>query len=391
MKNKKILISCAGIAGLTLAYWLEKFGFEPTLIEIGDHLRNEGYMIDFFGSGYDVAEKMGILPTLQERDYFVEGLSFVNKKGETVAKMNIRKLRKLLMDRAFAFMRGDLEDTLYKKIEGKVPILFQTTITTITQNSNGVEVTFNNGRTEKFDLLVGADGARSNVRQIVFHNEKAFNHYLGYYTGAFIIENSFSYNANFYSYVEPGLQASIYAIRNNKLATFFVYKSEDKGWINPKLRKKSLMDTYKNVGWIIPELFDALPEDAPVFLDSLTQIKMKTWSKDRVTLIGDACDCVTLIAGQGSSLAMAGAYVLATELKKFGGDHTQAFAQYEKRLKPEVEKIQKMAEGLTGSFVPNTKLGIWFRNQFVKMMFWPGIRSFVLKQFHVSNIFSEKK
>jgi len=126
--NTNILISGAGIAGLTLAYWLQKFKFNPTLIEKRHDLQDEGFMIDFYGSGFDVAEKMGILNRLQTKHYRVSDLKFVNSQGKIQATLSIEKFRRMLEFRHFNFMRGDLEAVLYETIKNTVPIQFNTSI-----------------------------------------------------------------------------------------------------------------------------------------------------------------------------------------------------------------------------------------------------------------------
>lgn len=384
MENKNILISGAGIAGTTLAFWLKKFGFNPTIIEIAPKLREGGYAIDFMGAGYDVAEKMGIIPLLEKADINVSKVGFVDTNNNEKGSMNYAKIKKLMNNRAFTLLRSDLTKVIYENLNNEVEIIFGDTIEKVEQTKENIIVTFRSGKSRSFDLLVGADGLHSVVRNLTFGSEEQFEKYYGYYTSSFTLENYSPKNRAFLMCNVPGKQAAVYAYSDKKTATFFVFASPDKlkyDHHDVNKQKQILKDEFMNMGWRCPEILSRIDSSPDFYFDSISQIKMDNWSKGRVTLVGDACDCPSLLSGKGSTLAMTGAYILAGELKQANGNYEIAFKNYEDLFKPFISKKQKSAQGFAKSFVPKSNFGIWVRNQALKLMSLSFISKLYLNQF----------
>ncbi|HVZ95233.1 MAG TPA: FAD-dependent monooxygenase [Chitinophagaceae bacterium] len=384
MENKNILISGAGIAGTTLAFWLKKFGFNPTIIEISPTLREGGYAIDFMGAGYDVAEKMGIIPLLEKADINVSKVGFVDTNNNEKGSMNYAKIKKLMNNRAFTLLRSDLAKVIYENLNNEVEIIFGDAIEKIEQTKENIIVTFRSGKSRSFDLLVGADGLHSVVRNLTFGSEEQFEKYYGYYTSSFTLENYSPKDRAFLMCNVPGKQAAVYAYSDEKTATFFVFVSSDKlkyDHHDVNRQKQILKDEFMNMGWKCPEILSRIDSSPDFYFDSISQIKMDNWSKGRVTLVGDACYCPSLLSGKGSTLAMTGAYILAGELKQANGNYEIAFTQYENIFKPFIDKKQKSAQGFAKSFIPKSNFGIWVRNQALKLMSLSFISKLYLNQF----------
>lgn len=384
MENKNILISGAGIAGTTLAFWLKKYGFNPTIIEISPKLRAGGYAIDFMGAGYDVAEKMGIIPSLEKADINVSKVGFVDTKNNEKGSMNYAKIKRLMNNRAFTLLRGDLAKVIYEHLNNEVEIIFGDTIDKIEQTKENIIVTFRSGKIRSFDLLVGADGLHSVVRNLTFGSEEQFEKYYGYYTSSFTLENYSSKDRAFLMCNVPGKQAAVYAYSDKKTATFFVFTSPDKlqyDHHDVNKQKQLLKEQFMNMGWKCPEILAGIDSSPDFYFDSISQIKMDNWSKGRITLVGDACDCPSLLSGKGSTLAMTGAYILAGELKQANGNYEIAFKNYEDLFKPFISKKQKSAQGFAKSFIPKSNFGIWVRNQALKLMSLSIISKLYLNQF----------
>jgi 2-polyprenyl-6-methoxyphenol hydroxylase-like FAD-dependent oxidoreductase len=189
LENQKILICGAGIAGPTMAYWLQQFGFEPTLIERAPALREGGYIIDFWGLGFDVAEKMGLLPALKNDGYEIDEVRLVNEQGKRIGGFGAHAFQSMLGERYLSILRSDLAKRIYESLGGRVKTTFGDSITAIEQDDDGVRVAFKHAAPERFDLVIGAGGLHSPVRKLVFGPEGRFEKYLGYYAASFRAEN----------------------------------------------------------------------------------------------------------------------------------------------------------------------------------------------------------
>jgi 2-polyprenyl-6-methoxyphenol hydroxylase-like FAD-dependent oxidoreductase len=223
----------------------------------------------------------------------------------------------------------------------------------------------------------------------MFGNEAQFEKYYGYYTSSFTIDN-FSYKDRAFSmYNVPYKQVAIYSYSENKTFTFFIFTSPEKlSYEHHDIAKqKQILKTeFMNSGWKCPELLSRIDSTRDFYFDSISQIKMESWSKGRVTLVGDACDCPSLLSGKGSTLAMVGAYILAGELKQANGNFKTAFEQYQTIFKPFIDKKQKAAQAFAKSFVPKSNFGIWLRNFAFKMMSISTFSKLILNQFKDSEL-----
>lgn len=387
MKNTNILISGAGIAGITLAYWLKKWGFNPMVIEKAPSIPQGGYMIDFFGKGVDVAHKMGLKNVLEKVDAGIEEVQFVNKNNKKTGGFKTGKFRRILKKPMYNLRRSELINILYNLSKPEIEIVFSETITALHEHEAGVEVQFASGTSKNFDLVIGADGIHSKVRSLVFGPEEQFEKYFGYHACSYSVPNFIDTNSGYLSYTIPGKQVAVYPGKDNMLTTFFVFKKDKKFESrDPEFQKKYLKEIYADMKWFTPSLLEKLDDTEDFYFDSVSQIKMSNWSKGRISLAGDACDCPSLLSGQGSTLAMVGAYVLAGELKIAHGNYREAFKRYEEIFKPLINNKQKLAEDFSESFVPRNHLQLWIRNTFTNLMFVPLVSKWLANKFMVDHI-----
>jgi 2-polyprenyl-6-methoxyphenol hydroxylase-like FAD-dependent oxidoreductase len=371
----KVLISGAGIAGPTLAFWLRKYGFAPTLVESAPALRTSGYVIDFWGLGYDIAEKMGLLPDIARIGYHVQEVRIVDDRGRRLSGFAAQVFRGLTNGRYITLGRSDLSKLIYDWISGSCEIIFGDSITGLREAEGEVHVEFEHGAERRFDLVVGADGLHSRVRKLVFGPQDRYEKDLGYRVAAFETAGYRPRDELVYIiHSAPGRQVGRFTLRNDRTLFLFIFRGRGEPEAHGVGEQKAILRRiFAGDGWEIPQILAALDTCNELYFDRVSQIHMDAWSQGRVALVGDAGFCVSLLAGQGSALAMTAAYVLAGELATSQDRPQEAFRRYEGRLRPFIQAKQQAAERFAAAFVPRTRPGVFFRNQVVKAFRIPAI------------------
>jgi 2-polyprenyl-6-methoxyphenol hydroxylase-like FAD-dependent oxidoreductase len=384
----RVLISGAGIAGPTLAYWLTHYGFQPTLVEQAPQLRTGGYMIDFWGLGFEIADRMELLPYLRSKGYAVREVRVVNEAGKRVAGFSTQAFARITRNRYLSLPRGDLAASIYHKVERNVEAIFGDSVTHLEQTQDHVRVRFEHGRPREFDLVVGADGLHSRVRELAFGPQSRFEKYLGYKVAAFDVTGYAPRDELVYvMYTEVGQQAARFAMRDDRTMFLFIFVDDDPkaGFpANSSKPKDLLRERFGHSGWECARILESLDDATSLYFDRVSQIQMDVhkglWTHGRVALVGDAAFCVSFLAGQGSALAMAASYILAGELYKAGGDHVRAFARYQKVFAPLVGMKQKSALRFAGFFAPKSAGALFLRNQMIKWFEVPLVADIAFSQ-----------
>jgi 2-polyprenyl-6-methoxyphenol hydroxylase-like FAD-dependent oxidoreductase len=378
----RIAINGVGIAGPTLAYWLRESGHEVLLIEKSPQLRSGGYVIDFWGVGYDIAEKMGLLPRIRALGYQVKEVRFVDRHGRKSGGFSVDILGRLTHGRFTSLRRSDLAATIYCALDDKVETIFGDSVARIEDEGNGVRVSFEHAAPRAVDLVIGADGLHSRVRQLAFGPEAGFEVSLGYHVAAFEVEGYRPRDELVYvSHGIPGRQISRFAMHHDKTLFLFVFRDEYLTGERPASEpayKAVLTGVFADVGWEGPQILAAMEHGNGVYFDRVSQIHMDRWTQGRTALIGDAAACVSLLAGEGTGLAMAEAYVLAGELRHGGDDHVAAFARYQERMMPFLKRKQASAATFAASFAPKSAFGITFRNVVTRLLRIPFMADFFI-------------
>jgi 2-polyprenyl-6-methoxyphenol hydroxylase-like FAD-dependent oxidoreductase len=378
----RIAISGAGVAGPAFAYWMRRGGHDVTLIESAPAFRTGGYVIDFWGLGYRIAEKMGIESELHEKGYRIESLRVVGADGRTRAELRVAGIRRATEGKYTSVARGDLAATIYRIVENDVETIYSDTITAIDERHDGVGVTFANAAPRDFDLVVGADGLHSKVRSLAFGSDAAHLRYLGCQVAACVVDGYRPREELAYeTYNVPGRSVGRFSLRDDRTLFLFIFRSERPDVpVGLEDGRARLRSEFADAGWECPQILEALAGVDELYFDSVSQVRLERWCTDRVALIGDAAACVSLLAGEGTGLAMVEAYVLAGELQRACGDFGQAFKAYETRLQSFIEDKQNRASSFVSFFVARTRPGIWLRNVGLQAMNIPIVGDLALNR-----------
>ena len=380
----RIAISGAGIAGPTLAYWLRRGGHDTTLIEKSPQLRTGGYVVDFWGLGYDIAERMGLCPQLEAAGYQVEDVRLVDRRGDRVGGFPTAGLRRALGGRFTSVPRGDLAALIHGAIDDDVETVFGDTITAVSQDDAGVRLELEHGGGREFDVLVGADGLHSPVRRLVFGPDSRFEHDLGYRVAAFEARGYRPRDELVYvSHGLPRRMVGRFTMRDDRTMFLLVFTADQVRGPEPAGIgdvKALLREVFADSGWESRQILMALDAADDVYYDRVCQIRMAKWYDGRVAVIGDAAAAVSLLAGEGTGLAMLEAYVLAGEIERAGAEFVTAFDRYQQSLRPFIAGKQRAAERFASSFAPRTAPGVWVRNQLSKLLSYPGVGDWMLRR-----------
>jgi 2-polyprenyl-6-methoxyphenol hydroxylase-like FAD-dependent oxidoreductase len=362
----RIAISGAGVAGSALGYWLDRIGHTPTIIEQAPQFRTGGYMIDFWGVGYQVAKRMGIEDGIRSAGYQIEWLRSVGARGEIKADVDVDVFRRMIGENFTSLPRGDLAAAIYATIDGKVETIFGDSIATVDERDDGVRLTFENSAPRDFELLIGADGLHSNVRRLAFGPDRDFERYLGCKVAACMVDGYRPRDDLVYvTYGSPGRQLARFALRDDRTMFLFIFRADHHN--TDATPKEQLRNEFSEVGWEAREFLTALDDVDDLYFDVVSQIRMDNWSRGRVLLIGDAAGCISLLGGEGTGLAITEAYVLAGELARVGADYRRAFETHQALLRPFITNKQAGAVRYIPFFATRTRLGLWVRNMGLRM------------------------
>ena len=379
----KVLIVGAGIAGPTLAYWLLQSGHEPTLVERAPELPRGGYLVDFWGAGFDVAERMGIVPELKRRGYVFTEARAVDRDGHRIASFDPSAVMGSTQ-RYLSIARSDLAAVIYGALQDRVELILDDTISALDDDGKRVHVTFESGGTRDFDLVVGADGLHSQVRRLAFGPDQAYEKYLDIVVSAFDVEGYLPRDELIaMMHAEVGFQAVRVSLRDDHTLFLLTVRHDRPVPEDDRAAQEALLRTrLADAGWETPAILDLMPQARTFYFDSVSQIRMPSWTRGRVALVGDAAACPSLLAGQGSALAMVEAYVLAAELTR-SNDHIEAFARYQERLGDFLRSKQHAAVGLGPAFAPKSRLQLLVRNTVMRLMGLPKVADLAMgKSFH---------
>jgi 2-polyprenyl-6-methoxyphenol hydroxylase-like FAD-dependent oxidoreductase len=373
VERPRVLISGASVAGPVLAYWLHRFGFHPTVIERTPEVRvgGGGHAVDLFGPAVEVMDWMGVLAEVERARTATEVIALVRGHGRAV-EVPAEMLSEGVSERHIEIMRGDLARILSDAARGKVEYVFDDSIATVRDDGSRLEVTFERGSPRTFDLLVGADGLHSITRRLAFGPETSFSRFLGGYLAVFTVPNHLHLENRMVGLTVPGRTAGLYPVGDRSRARAVLL------WRTPRpldydrhdldAQRWLVHHLYGDLGWEVPRLLRELDRAEDLYLDSISQVVMDGWTTGRVALVGDAGYSPGAAVGGGTSLAIIGAYVLASELARAGGDHVRGFAAYQQALAPVVRQSRKIGPSTIKLIIPESRGQIWLTASALRLL-----------------------
>ncbi|OMC17746.1 FAD-binding protein [Mycobacterium sp. SP-6446] len=339
-----ILVSGASVAGTTAAYWLAHHGYSVTVVERHPGLRPGGQAIDVRGPALSVLERMALRAAADHRRTRIRGASVVDRDGNELSQdTESTPTGGLIANPDIELLRDDLVELLYEATQLNTEYLFDDSIVALEDDGTSVAVTFERAAARSFDLVIGADGLHSNVRRLAFGPEEQFIERLGTHAAIFTVPNFLDLDYWQRWHYGDSTMVGLYSARDNSEARAMV------GFMDPDLRidyrdtEAQLVELERRMaddGWVRPQLLEYMRSAPDFYFDEMAQIKMDRWSKGRVALVGDAGYCCSPLSGQGTSVALLGAYVLAGELAAAGEDYELGFANYHKEFHDYVKRNQ---------------------------------------------------
>ena len=376
----RILIIGGGIAGLSAALRLRQLGLPATVVEAAPGPRGGGYMIDFLGLGVAAADRLGVTPQLERLHSPVARLVFVDETGGTRAAIGYPAMRRrMFAGRHYNLLRGDLEALLHRIADG-VGAQIQhgrgvTGVTPAQERRGPVVVRFADGAEEEWDVVLGADGLHSPVRASLLAADEWATRDLGHAVWAWIVAGSVPEvpAGDFTTLTAPGRMAAAYPAGPDRTATLFLVRSPRHGGEPAEQVPAVLHELFGDLDWRVPSLLATFPRAIDRYTDRTVQVHTDVWHRGRVGLVGDACWCVSLLAGQGASLAMAGGVAVAEELAATPDDVPAALERYRARLQPTVGRLAASGARTAAWFVPEERWRMAIRDLALRAGAWPGI------------------
>lgn len=362
--SRHAIIVGAGIAGLAAAWWLDRIGWSSTIVERAPDLRSGGYMLGLSGPGYETARRMGLLPALQQAAYRIHENVYRDRHGCELLRLRYGEFLQGLS--YLALLRTDLVRILREALPATASLRFGETECEVEETAAGVRVTLADGTVLPGDLLIGADGFRSGIRQRHFGPDSAFHEPLGYRFATYPLEDALGLGESFLSYAEPGQMAEYYGLRSGGLAALQIWRDSDDALVLPEERWPLLKRVAGASHPTVTQLIESCENSVTPQVDSLTMVAMPSWNRGRIVLLGDAAHCLTLISGQGAGMAMASAEMLSQELARRSID--AALAEHHRRLSPAIARLQQRSRHMARVFIPDGRLAFRLRNIVLRYM-----------------------
>lgn len=363
-KDKKVLISGASFAGLSTAYWMNKFGYKVTVVEIAKGLKKGGTPVNIMEKTIDIVKRMGLFEQIRLNKLNMETIAFMNS-DDVAERLDFIQKGQEQAEAEYEIERDVLLNILFDAVKDDVEFIFDNSIIFMKEEGNSVDVSFKAGPQKSFDLVFGCDGIHSVVRKLCFGEEAEFSHFLQTYFSITIVNKLLIRENTTQIYNEPGKMIMLNAYNNKTdiVLCFFSEKEIPYDYRNEEQQRNIILNHFDGTGWRTPELLEEVKSSKSFYFDKLCQMKMPSWTRGRIALVGDAGYCASPAAGRGGSLAIDGAAALADAFQKHQDNFELAFQEYNQQFRPFIEEVQAAAVSFgLEVLIPSTEEAIRKRN-----------------------------
>jgi 2-polyprenyl-6-methoxyphenol hydroxylase-like FAD-dependent oxidoreductase len=364
-QHGNVLVSGASFAGLAMAFWMNRLGYAVTVVEIGKGLKTGGTPVDIREGTVDIVKRMGLLERIQSSSLKPRPVAFLDAGGARIETMPSPARDAPDSNPEYEIERDTLLHMMFEEVKSNVEFIFDDSIARVDESPDEVAVTFKSGKQRSFSLLLGCDGNHSSVRRMCFGEESVYSYFLQNYFSITIVDKLLIEENTSQMYNVPGKVVMLNAY-NNKTDIIFCFYSEKKifySYRDQEEQRRIILQKFSGEGWRTHELLEELSGCRDFYFDMICQIRMPSWTKGRVALVGDAAYCASPAAGMGGSLAIVGATALADAFQKHHGNFEKAFHEYNESFRPFVDDVQAQAVNFgLEMFVPRSEEALQKRN-----------------------------
>lgn len=362
-KKTSVLVSGASFAGLATAFWMNRLGYEVTVVEAAKGLKKGGTPVNIGDRAAEIVGRMGLLEQVEANRLKMEGMEIRNSEDVTAGSLEAAAGAGA-SEVDWEIERDTLLEMMFHAVRDDVEFVFDNSTEALDETRDDVRVTFKDGSQRSFDLVFGCDGTHSRVRRLRFGDEAEYMHFLGQYFSITIVDELLIRENTTQMYNEPGKAVMLNAY-NKKTDVILCFSSEEEiayDYRDEAEQRRIIFEQFAGVGWRTPELLEKVRDSTSFYFDKVCQIKMPSWTKGRVALVGDAAYCASPAAGMGGSLAIIGAAALADAFERHDGNFALAFEDYNASFRPYVEEVQANAANNLAMLIPSTDEAIQRRN-----------------------------
>ncbi len=361
-----ILIVGAGIAGTALANNLQNEGFSIDIIEKAKSFSsNSGYVIGVWANGSDILRKMNLFDKIKAQGFMSNFQLLTDAKSKILRQTDLRELNEKYGGVVFFMKRGTLHQVLLEDKKVIDSIQFGKEITHLKENETSVTVSFSDNSTKNYDIVIGADGINSAVKNAMFQHQGNITHTSSFFYYLCQKAEDLPALTGDVEMMGNGTFLGIYPCGNNQIGVYGAVNTTE----IPSDKKAYLKTVFADFEGYSDYALKTIDQVDDIFLDCLREISLKNWHSKRIILIGDAAHAMLPTTGQGISVALEDAYLLANLLKtKENKDFSSIFAEFQTIRQAPLGKIQKRARILNKLIETDNSLFCWLRNTAIRIL-----------------------